>query len=849
MSQQVADIEAVSPVLPDSRPAKGRGDKASLTLTTRLALAMIVLVAGAVFAVGWLSYRSLEQALIPRVLERIETHSRFLAADLESHLRSAPANIATFANLEAVAGLVRARHNGGIDPADQTSEATWRRRLQGWLAAQMALKPAYSLRFIGIADNHREIVRVDRSGPNGSVHIASDAELKQVGDSRYFRSTIGLPADQVYVSPVSLQAENGVISTPRVPTMRIAKPVFAPDGKPFGIVIVNVDMRPALDHIRASAPPNEMVYAVDAYGTYLVHPDRSREFVKLSEPNGGWKADLPYFADAIGTTQSTSLVAEGASGWPTGVALAPTLLAGKQWVGLIETVPNNVFMAPAAAIRDTSLLVGLVAMLCAAVLAVIVARSLTGPIQRLTAAVEGIGQSGAAEIPVDAPGETGVLARAFARASDEANAKAAALEERRRIFETSQDLILISDPRGILVQVSPSVENILGYRPEEMIGRNAIEFLHPDDLEQARKEMRAARRGERVTNADSRYIHKDGRAVTLSWRGAWSEPVQRHFYVGRDMTETARTQEKLRESERLARGIIETSLDAFVQMDETGAIRGWNSQAEKIYGWSREEVLGRNVIDLTVVEPDREELHAALGRFLRSGQNSTLGRRRELVVQRRDGRQFRAELSMTATQTRSGFLFNCFVRDLTDKVAAEERIRQSEKMEALGQLTGGIAHDFNNILTVITGTIEILAGAVAREPQLAAITRMIDEAAARGADLTQHLLAFARRQPLQPRETDINMLIIDTAKLLRPTLGEHIEIESAFKNEACIAVVDPNQLATAIINLALNSRDAMPNGGKLILETGLVDLDGSYADLNDEVRPGPYVMIAVSDTG
>src|SRR6185437_7399454 len=392
MLQRTADAKAASSDLPDSQPAGSGGVRAGLTLTTRLAVAMILLVAGAVFAVGWLSYRSLEQALIPRVLERIETHSRFMAADLESHVRSAPGDITTFANLEAVAGLVRARLNGGIDPVDQTTEAAWRQRLQGRLAAQMALKPAYSLRVIGIADNHREIVRVDRSGAGGSVHIASETELKQVGDSSYFRNTIGLAADQVYVSPVSLNAENGVISTPHVPTMRIAKPVFAPDGKPFGIVIVNVDMRPVLDRIRTSARPNEMMYVVDAYGNYLVHPDRTREFAEPTEPNGGWKADMPYFAEAAGAGQSASRTAADAPGAPSGVALAPALLAGKQWVGIIETVPNNVFMAPAVSIRNTSLLVGLVAMLCAAVLAVIVARSLTRPIQRLTKAVEGIGR-------------------------------------------------------------------------------------------------------------------------------------------------------------------------------------------------------------------------------------------------------------------------------------------------------------------------------------------------------------------------------------------------------------------------------------------------------------------------
>jgi PAS domain S-box-containing protein len=845
MLHRAVDDKAASPVLPDSVPGETKGGSQGLTLTARLAIAMILVVAIAVFAVGWFSYRNLEQVVTPRVLERIETHSRFVAADLESHIRSAPGDITTFANLEPVAGLMRASLNGGIDPVDRTTVAAWRERLEGRLAAQMALKPAYSLRFIGVADNHREIVRVDRSGPNGSVHIASEAELKQVGDARFFRNTVNLAANEIYVSPVSLNEENGVIDTPRLPTMRVAKPVLAPDGKPFGIVIVNVDMRPALDRVRATARPNEMVYVVDAYGNYLVHPDRARE----NGASGDWKADMPYFADAVGRTQSSSRVAPDAAGAPTGMALAPTLLAGKQWVGIVERVPNNVFLAPAAAIRNTSLIVGLVAMLCAAVLAVIVARSLTRPILRLTAAVEGIGRPGAAAIPVDAAGETGVLARAFARAIGEANAKAAALEERRRIFEASQDLILISDSRGHLAQISPSCEAILGYRPEEMIGRSGVDFIHPDHLENSREEMRALRRGGRVKISDTRCIHKDGREVWLSWLGSWSEPVKRYFFVGRDMTESRLAQESLRESAELSHGIINTSLDAFVQMNETGTITDWNSQAEKLFGWSRNEAIGQKLGALIIPVQHRAEHRAGLERFLRTGESAILGRRVEIDALRRDNTEFKVELSITQLKRRDDVVFNAFIRDLTDKIAAEERIRQSEKMEAIGQLTGGIAHDFNNILTVITGTIEILAGAVAREPQLAAITRMIDEAAARGADLTQHLLAFARRQPLQPREIDINLLLVDTAKLLRPTLGEHIEIESVLRDEACVAIVDPNQLATAVINLALNSRDAMPNGGKLILETGLAYLDETYASVNDDVRPGPYVMIAVSDTG
>jgi signal transduction histidine kinase/CheY-like chemotaxis protein len=183
------------------------------------------------------------------------------------------------------------------------------------------------------------------------------------------------------------------------------------------------------------------------------------------------------------------------------------------------------------------------------------------------------------------------------------------------------------------------------------------------------------------------------------------------------------------------------------------------------------------------------------------------------------------------------------------KIVADVQLRQAQKMEAVGQLTGGIAHDLNNILTVITGTIEILAEAVADRPELAAIAKMIDEAAARGGDLTQRLLAFARKQPLQPREVDVNSLVIETANMLRPTLGERVEVRMMLAGDTSRALIDPSQLANAILNLSLNARDAMPDGGKLIIETCNVVLDDNYASMNADVTAGNYVMIAVTDSG
>jgi signal transduction histidine kinase len=188
-------------------------------------------------------------------------------------------------------------------------------------------------------------------------------------------------------------------------------------------------------------------------------------------------------------------------------------------------------------------------------------------------------------------------------------------------------------------------------------------------------------------------------------------------------------------------------------------------------------------------------------------------------------------------------------RLLCEKNVADLQLRQAQKMQAVGQLTGGIAHDLNNILTVITGTIEILAEGVADRPELLSITRMIDQAGARGADLTQRLLAFARKQPLQPREVDVNTLVMEAANLLRPMLGEQVEVHLMPGADTSRALIDPRQLTSAILNLALNARDAMANGGNLAIETGNVILDDSHAAINSDVSAGKYVMVAVIDSG
>jgi CheY-like chemotaxis protein len=178
--------------------------------------------------------------------------------------------------------------------------------------------------------------------------------------------------------------------------------------------------------------------------------------------------------------------------------------------------------------------------------------------------------------------------------------------------------------------------------------------------------------------------------------------------------------------------------------------------------------------------------------------------------------------------------------------AAQAQACEAKRMEIVGRLTGGVVHDFNNILTVITGTIEILAEAVADRPDLAAITGLIADAAARGADLTSHLLAFARGQPSQPRDVDINGLLVKAARLLRPTLGEQIEIETTPATEVPTAWVDPSHLMTAILNLAVIARDAMPGGGKLVFESRSAAAGENGTGAGSELSAADYVVIAVN---
>jgi PAS domain S-box-containing protein len=324
-----------------------------------------------------------------------------------------------------------------------------------------------------------------------------------------------------------------------------------------------------------------------------------------------------------------------------------------------------------------------------------------------------------------------------------------------------------------------------------------------------------------------------------------------------------KSEEARRESEERLRLMIAGIVDyAIFMLDPEGRVVFWNRGAERMKGYTAEEIIGQH---FSCFYPSEDREAGVPSRLLetaaKDGRASAEGWRI-----RKDGSRFWANVLITAIRDGKGLLrgFAKLTRDLTEQKKAEsafmqereerERaegiLRQAQKMDALGQLTGGIAHDFNNMLAVIVGSLEILQRRLQTDdPKILDPIRSALRAADRSATLTYGLLAFSRQQPLEPKQIDVNKLVTGMSGLLNRTLGENIEIETVLAGGLWTVAADINQLENALMNLAVNARDAMPQGGKLTIETGNVYLDEAYARAHLEVTPGQYVMIAVTDAG
>ncbi len=422
------------------------------------------------------------------------------------------------------------------------------------------------------------------------------------------------------------------------------------------------------------------------------------------------------------------------------------------------------------------------------------------------------------------------------------------LDEIVRILDGAN--IVVHGFDGVISRWTAGCEQLYGWTRAEAVGQVVHDLLltvFPQPLE----EIRAHLREHGTWNGELKHRHKNGRMISVASRWVSSKLDDPAKFVilqtNNDISDLKSTQRELAAGEAHLRSILDTVPEAMVVIDEAGAITSFSAAAERLFGYTGAEVSGRNV-RMLMPTPDREAHDGYISNYLTTGERRIIGYGRVVTGLRKDGTTFPMELSVGEAAANGKRIFTGFIRDLTSRHKIEEELRQAQKMEAVGQLTGGIAHDFNNLLTVVSGNLEMIESKLT-DARLRLLLREAQDAADDGAKLTEQLLAFGRRQPLNPKLTDIGQLSTGFSDLLRRAIGESVELRTVVTGASNLALVDVSQLQNALLNLAINSRDAMPQGGRLSLEISRIKLDVDYAQMYPQVRTGDYVLIAVTDSG
>lgn len=297
----------------------------------------------------------------------------------------------------------------------------------------------------------------------------------------------------------------------------------------------------------------------------------------------------------------------------------------------------------------------------------------------------------------------------------------------------------------------------------------------------------------------------------------------------------------------LLHAIFDAAVDAIVVANAQGVIQRANTAACTMFQRDPEDMLGQSVN--TLMPDGMAGLHNGfLQQYQETGQNRIIGIGREVEGLRKDGTVFPLHISVGRSEVEGQQLFVGILHDLTQRNATQKALARSQRLEAIGQMTGGIAHDFNNLLTVVIGNLELLGRRITDDVHLDLITDALD-AAELGADLTSRLMVFARKSDLKPQKVDLREVCEETLSILRRTLGSTFKITTAYEPEVDMVSVDPSQLQSALLNLALNARDAMENGGELLISVSNVAIDDTYIAQETDIEAGDYVRLSVSDDG
>ena len=430
----------------------------------------------------------------------------------------------------------------------------------------------------------------------------------------------------------------------------------------------------------------------------------------------------------------------------------------------------------------------------------------------------------------------------------------------RSIFEQAGAGMVTHKADGTFLRVSSTFCTMLGYTESELLRKKVTDLIHSDDMPEVITAFNEARAGLRsVLELEHRYVRRDGTSVWCQVTAVWQFDKEKHptysVALVQDISERKRAEQDLAQSQRRYQALVH-SIDGIVWEADPRAFRFLfvSRQAERILGYPVERWLTQPRFWRNQIHPeDLARVRGALSNAVKQKR----GHEVEYRMLASDGHAvwIRDTVSLIVENQKVAKLRGLMV-DITEKKAAEEalrrseeQLRQSQKMEAIGRLAGGIAHDFNNLLTAITGYGDLLLRGLGKKNRLRREAMEISKAAQRAADLTGQLLAFSRQQVLRPKIIDLNAVVTDMEMMLRRVIGEHIRLVTRLDSNLGAVKADPGQMHQVLLNLVVNARDAMPDGGDAVIETAVVKLSKSYADGHPGVEPGAYVKLSVTDTG
>jgi|GEM_PF-1554011 len=787
----------------------------------------------------WEGRENIAETILASETNRADTAAERFQSEI-NHLRE---DLQALVGTPPISGIIRAMADPNNRDAEGASSLTdWKTRLQSIFISFMRGHDHYAqLRYIGLADTGREIVRVDQI--DGRPAVIPEERLQQKGDRDYFRAGLSLRPGEIYISDITLNRENGQVEIPHWPTLRGVLPVFGPDGKMFGMVVINKNVQNTLRLVSAAPDAGVSHYLINGSGDFLIHPNVEKTFGFDLGRRFQWRDEFPDLplSDIAGGSRLNRKTTEE----------YPVQLDEFYWISRkIEIDPDNpkrnlqlIYAIPESLIGEVigsgvnSMILTVTALAFAIGGVVLVyLRRILRPLAELAGAAQAIGEGRLdAPLPKARFSELAALTRAFKNMIAQLNAR-----NRAPVMMHS------ADAEGRLTYVNDYWVECLGYDRQEVLGRAWTDFVVKDKAVATRSGGYG-----NCKNLPLKIKKKHGHPLDVLMTAIperWGDGAAKFsLAVLIDVTGEERMLEALQASDRRFKKAFQSAGHgiAMFRLDDTWVDA--NDSLCSLLGYDRKDLLGRPPSTL-VIKRDYKVLQANIERLLADHEETF---QMEVRLVGWDDNPVPAILSAGLVVRNDGspdylvFQFS----DLTALKKAEAQFTQAQKMESIGNLTGGVAHDFNNLLGIILGNLQLLQRRLGEDQQLQKFAEDAVEATKRGADLTRQLLAFSRRQQLEPEILDANAMVKKMVPMLERTLGTNIEIGMNLEAAPPFVKADPAQLESALLNLSINARDAMPSGGRLIIATSCATLDPLRLQFNEGMHEGQFVRITVTDTG